>query len=40
MKELTITQAINKRKELAEKTGHVWHFEANKDTIKLVCNNY
>lgn len=39
MEELTMLQAVNKCKELAERTGTPWHFEANKGTIKLVCGD-
>jgi len=38
MEEITIIQAIKKCKELQERTGRPWHFEANKGTIKLVCD--
>lgn len=40
MEQLTIKQAVEKCKELREKTNQDWYFEANKGTIKLVCGDY
>lgn len=39
MKDITISQVVKRCKDLQERTGHAWHFEAHKGTIKLVCDS-